>query len=129
MQATRQNPGEFLFKMAEHPNSEKMWDIWKEVQRVQDPETLMHFREVFYTDPDHRVEGLRQIKCPTLILVGEFDIVFLSASEIMAKEIPDSRHVIMPGVGHMTNIENLEGFMEEIFDFLETVKQKGKANR
>jgi pimeloyl-ACP methyl ester carboxylesterase len=128
MQATRQNPGEFLFKMAEHPNNEKMWDIWKEVQRVQDPETLMHFREVFYTDPDHRVEALRQIKCPTLILVGEFDIVFLSASEIMAKEIPDNRHVIMPGVGHMTNIENLEGFMQEIFDFLETVKKTGKAN-
>jgi len=129
IQASRQNPGEFLFKMAEHAESEKMWDIWKEVQRVQDPQTLMDFRSVFYTDPDPRVEGLRQIKCPTLILIGEFDIVFLNASEIMAKEIPDNRHVIMPGVGHMTNIEDFEGFMREILDFLDTVKQIGKANR
>ncbi len=129
IQASRQNPGEYLFKMAEHPDSEKMWDIWKEVQRVQDPQTIMQFRSVFYTDPDPRVEGLRQIKCPTLILIGEFDIVFLNGSEIMAKEIPDNRHVIMTGLGHMTNIENTEGFLNEVLDFLETVKQTGKANR
>ncbi|MFW9822763.1 MAG: hypothetical protein ACFFE4_07510, partial [Candidatus Thorarchaeota archaeon] len=99
------------------------------VQKVQDPQTIMDFRSVFYTDPDPRVDGLRQIKCPTLILVGEFDIVFLNPSEIMAKEIPDNRHVVMPGVGHMTNIENFEGFMREVLDFLETVKETGSAKR
>ena len=115
--------------MAEHPDSEKMWDIWKEVQRVQDPQAMMLFRSVFYSDPDPRVESLRQIKCPTLVLVGEFDIVFLNSSVIMAKEIPDNRHVIMPGVGHMTNIEDTEGFLKEVLDFLETVKQTGRANK
>jgi len=129
IQASRKNPGEFLFKMAEHPDSDRMWDIWKEVMRVQDREALAQFRSVFYTDPDHRIESLRQIKCPTLILIGEFDVVFLSASEIMAKEIPDNRHVIIPGVGHMTNIENTEDFLKEVFDFLESVRETGKANR
>ncbi|KKK44944.1 hypothetical protein LCGC14_0641930 [marine sediment metagenome] len=129
IQASRKNPGEFLFKMAEHPDADRMWDVWKEVMRVQDREALAHFRSVFYTDPDHRVESLRQIKCPTLILIGEFDIVFLSASEIMAKEIPDNLHVVMPGLGHMTNIENTKGFLKEVFDFLETVKETGKAKR
>ena len=83
----------------------------------------------FYTDPDPRVEELRQIKCPTLVLLGEFDVVFLKPSEIMANEIPDVRHVIMPDIGHMTAIENSEGFIAEILDFLETVEQTGKANR
>ena len=50
-------------------------------------------------------------------------------AEIMAKEIPDVRHVIIPGIGHMTAIEDPEGFTREILDFLETVKQTGKANR
>ncbi len=129
IQASRKNPGEFLYKMAEQPDSERMWDIWKEVMRVRDPQAIMQFRSVFYTDPDPRVEGLRQIKCPTLILIGEFDIVFLNGSEIMAKEIPDNRHIVMPGVGHMTNIEDPERFLREVFDFLETVKETGKANR
>ncbi|MHA2475285.1 MAG: alpha/beta fold hydrolase [Promethearchaeota archaeon] len=129
IQAAKANPGEFLFKMAEHPNNEDMWKIVEGFMRRQNQRSIMHFRSVFYTDPDHRVEGLRQIKCPTLILLGEFDIVFLKPSEIMAKEIPDAKHVIMPGIGHMTAIEAPEQTAKELLDFLETVKQTGKANR
>jgi pimeloyl-ACP methyl ester carboxylesterase len=129
IQAAKANPGEFLFKMAEHPNNEGMWKIVEGFMRRQNQRSIMHFRNVFYSDPDPRVEGLRQIKCPTLILLGEFDIVFLNPSEIMAEEIPDVRHVIMPGIGHMTAIEAPERTAKELLDFLETVKQTGKANR
>jgi pimeloyl-ACP methyl ester carboxylesterase len=129
IQGARANPGEFLFKMAEHPNNEGMWKIFEGFLRRQDPQAIMTFSSVFYSDPDPRIEGLRQIKCPTLILLGEFDIVFIKPSEIMAKEIPDVRHVIMPGVGHMTAIEDPERTIEELLGFLETVKQTGKANR
>ena len=73
------------------------------------------------------VEGLRQIKCPTLVLLGEFDIVFLGPSEILAREIPDARHVILDGIGHMTAIEDPERTIEEILKFLETVRETGKA--
>ncbi|MFW9877107.1 MAG: alpha/beta fold hydrolase [Candidatus Thorarchaeota archaeon] len=47
----------------------------------------------------------------------------------MAKEIPDVRHVIMPGIGHMTVIEAPEQTAKEILDFIGTAKQTGKANR
>jgi pimeloyl-ACP methyl ester carboxylesterase len=77
----------------------------------------------FYTDPDPHVEELRKIKCPTLILLGEHDIVFLEPSEIMAKEIPNNRHVIMKGVGHMTAIEAPDETARELLSFLEFVKQ------
>lgn len=129
MQATKANPGEFLFKMAEHPNNEGMWKIFEGFLRRQDIKSIQHFRSVFYSDPDPRVEGLRRIKCPTLVLLGEFDIVFLKPSEIMAREIPDVRHVIIPGIGHMTAIEAPEQTAKEILDFLETVKQTGNANK
>ena len=46
----------------------------------------------------------------------------------MAKKIPDVRHVILDGVGHMTAIEDPDRTIKEILDFLETVKQTGKAN-
>jgi pimeloyl-ACP methyl ester carboxylesterase len=127
--AAKANPGEFLFKMAEHPNNEGMWKVLEGFMRRQNQKSIQNFRDVFYDDPDPRVEGLRKIKCPTLVLLGEFDIVFLKPSEIMAKEIPDVRHVIMPGIGHMTAIEAPEETAKEILDFLETVKQTGKANR
>ena len=122
-------PETFLFKMAEHPNNEGMWKIFEGFLRCQNPQDIVTFMLNFYTDPDPRIEGLRQIKCPTLVLLGEFDIVFLKPSEIMANEIPDVRHVIIEGIGHMTAIEDPERTIGEILDFLETVEQTGKANR
>ena len=127
MQGARANPGEFLFKMAEHPNNEGMWKIFEGFLRRQDPIALQNFADVFYSDPDTRVEGLRKIRCPTLILLGEFDIVFIKPSEVMTNEIPDARHVIIPNVGHMTAIEDPERTVEELLDFLKTVKETGKA--
>ncbi len=52
------------------------------------------------------VEGLRQIQSPTLVLLGEFDIVSLGPSNVFTREIPGARHVILDGIGHMTAIED-----------------------
>ena len=125
----RRHPNEYHFKMDEHPNSEEMWRIYAMPYRYHDPQVNSRFSNVFYSDQDPRVEELRQIKCPTLILIGEFDIVFFKPSEIMAKEIPDVKYVIMEGVGHMTAIEAPKRTTNEILDFLETVEQNGKANK
>ena len=125
----RLHPGEYLFKMDEHPDNERMWKIYEKPFSYMDPQAITRFRNTFYSDLDPRIEGLRQIKCPTLVLIGEFDIVFLKPSEIMANEIPDVRHVIIDGVGHMTAIEAPERTTKEILDFLETVEQTGKANK
>lgn len=129
MAGIRQEPGPFLFKMVEHPESDKMLKIYEGFLLRQDRRAIIHFMTRFYSDPDPRIEELRKIKCPTLVLLGEFDVVFLKPSEIMAKEIPDVRHVIMPGLGHMTAIEDPKRTIAEIFDFLETVEQTGRANR
>ncbi len=129
MAAIKQEPGPFLFKMAEHPESDKMFKIYEGFLRRQDRRAVLTFMTNFYTDPDPRIEELRQIKCPTLVLLGEFDVVFLKPSEIMAKEIPDVRHVVMSGLGHMTAIEDPKRTIAEILDFLETVEQTGRANR
>jgi len=124
----RANPGPFTFKMAERPDSDELWKFLDGFyrRRLNQP-ALADFRASFYTDPDPRVEGLRKIKCPTLVLLGEFDIVFLEPSALMVREIPDARHVIIEGVGHMTAIEAPEQTVKELLDFLEAVAKTGKA--
>jgi pimeloyl-ACP methyl ester carboxylesterase len=129
MAATRANPGPFLFKMDEHPQKENLWKTYESFIRASDPMVQGMFLQSFYADPNPMKEGLRQIKCPTLILIGEFDLAFLEPSKIMAEEIPDNRHVIMNGIGHMTAMEDPDGTIKEILDFLETVKETGKARR
>lgn len=129
MAGAKANPGVFLFKMAEHPDAERMWGIYEGFLRRSDPLAVGTFMQSFYADPDPMILGLRQIACPTLILLGEFDVVFLGPSEIMAREIPDNRQVILKGIGHMTAIEDPRRTTEEILDFLHTVKKTGRAKK
>lgn len=128
--AWRANPGVFTFKMEQHPDSDEMFKVLDGFyrRRLSIP-AMQEFMMSFYSDPDPMVEGLRQVQCPTLILIGEHDIVFIKPSELMAREIPDNRHLLMPGVGHMTAIEDSEGTIRELLDFLDCVATTGRANR
>jgi pimeloyl-ACP methyl ester carboxylesterase len=119
----------FTFKMAEHPYSDRMYEILDAWGQRRNQEAMIEFMQTFYSDPDPMVEGLRQITCPTLLLIGEFDYVFLKPNELMAQEIPDNRHVVLRGLGHMTAIEAPKWTAHELLDFLECVRETGRANR
>jgi pimeloyl-ACP methyl ester carboxylesterase len=124
---THANPGVFLFKMAEHPFSDRLWQVYDGFLHRQDRRAIITFMRSFYTDPDPRIDALRQIKCPTLVLLGEFDYVFKKPGELMAKEIPDVRHIVLKGFGHMTAIEAPIQTANELQDFLDCVAKTGKA--
>jgi len=123
-------PGPYTFTIAARPEPErhKMWQVMDGFYRNRlSRRALFNFQTSFYTDPDYKIEGLRKIKCPTLVLLGEHDVVFIEPSALMAKEIPDNRHVVVPEVGHMTAIEAPDETAKQILDFLHTVEEKGKA--
>lgn len=63
-------------------------------------------------------EGLQQIKCPVLILLGEKDDLFIDPARIMAKHIPSCRHVVLEGVGHMTAIEAPDRLGDALMEFM-----------
>lgn len=69
---------------------------------------------------------LRQVRVPTLILVGEEDAPALEPSRFMHKVIPDSRLVVFPGTGHTLNLEEPEHFNRAVLDFLTEVEAKGE---
>jgi pimeloyl-ACP methyl ester carboxylesterase len=46
----------------------------------------------------------------------------------MAWFIPDNRFVLIPGVGHMTALEDPETTANELLDFLDCVAKTGRAN-
>jgi proline iminopeptidase len=122
------NPGVWTFTIARRPEPERsrMRIMMEGFNQRRLKENTAHLDTVFfrsfYIDPDPRVEELRKIKCPTLILIGEHDVVFLKPSEIMAREIPLNSHVIIKKCGHMTAIEASEETAAEILFFLESVK-------
>jgi pimeloyl-ACP methyl ester carboxylesterase len=75
----------------------------------------------FYDDPDLKVKLLREIRCPCLVLLGEHDVLFVKPSELLARCIPDVKHVVLEGLGHMTAIEDPGRTLRELLVFLEEI--------
>jgi pimeloyl-ACP methyl ester carboxylesterase len=62
---------------------------------------------------------LREIRVPTLVVVGDQDAITPPAeSEMMASTIPGATLVKIPGAGHLSNLENPQAFTSAIRDFL-----------
>ncbi|SRR5579875_134374 len=67
----------------------------------------------------HGVESLIEWRLPTLLLVGEDDLLTPARTmELMAQAIPHSRFVTVRGAGHSVYFEQPEEFNRIVVDFL-----------
>jgi pimeloyl-ACP methyl ester carboxylesterase len=57
---------------------------------------------------------LARLRCPALLVVGETDPMGSRPSELLRESIPDSRLVVLPGLGHWTHVEAPARVAEEI---------------
>jgi pimeloyl-ACP methyl ester carboxylesterase len=55
-------------------------------------------------------DRLGEIRCPTLVLVGETDVPFLEPSRVMHERIPGATLAVIPGGGHSPQIEAPEAW-------------------
>lgn len=68
---------------------------------------------------------LTNIKVPTLILVGDQDVVTPpTAAQAMHERIPSSRLAVIPQAGHMSNLENPTEFNLHLQDYLQRVQPR-----
>ena len=118
MAGIKKHPFPFFRGIAEKNDNQAMYDRVFEMIKVGDREALGRFIRSFYTDPDPRIDGLRNIHCPTLVIVGEKDDLFLESSRLMSREIPDCRLIMFENAGHMLAIEEPERLGREILGFL-----------
>lgn len=65
---------------------------------------------------------LKQITCPAQIIAGELDLPTPPAdAQLMADGIPGARLTIIPGAGHLSNLERPDQFNETIRTFVSGV--------
>ena len=77
--------------------------------------------------PD-RSPMLAAIKVPTLIITGSLDtLIPPSESEAMAKAIPGSKLVVIPGVAHLSNVEAPEAFNAAVRTFIAELSDRGPS--
>ena len=70
---------------------------------------------------EDRLQALRGLSVPTLVIVGELDRPFLEDSERLRAAIAGARLVIVPGAGHSPQFENPDGWWDALDQFLTKV--------
>lgn len=66
---------------------------------------------------------LGELHVPTMVLVGELDDPdFRACSELIAKGVPGAESHVLPGVGHMSNMEAPEQFNALVAAFLSSAR-------
>lgn len=60
------------------------------------------------------------IRCPSLVVHGELDrLIGLDEAQKLAAAVPGARLVVIPGAGHLPNIENPEAFNRALLELVD----------
>ena len=62
--------------------------------------------------------GLRTLRVPTLVMVGEEDVPALEPSRFLARTIPNATLKVLPRTGHTLQLEEPEAFNTAVLDFV-----------
>ncbi len=84
-------------------------------------------RKLFLLDwlqPNISLPELQQIKCPSLIIGGDHDIIKTEHTTVIYQNIPKANLWIVPNSGHGTLIEHKDEFNKKVDDFFTNPSQK-----
>lgn len=73
-------------------------------------------------DIDQRSNGIASIDCPTLVIVGDYDLPDIrSAADDLAAKLSDRPAVVIPESAHLAGLEQPEAFNKALFEFLGSI--------
>jgi pimeloyl-ACP methyl ester carboxylesterase len=72
----------------------------------------------------HIIDSLKNIRVPTLIIVGGDDEAFLASADAMAAKIPKAEKHVIPDTGHAPNLDQPEIVNELLLNFLKNLDAK-----
>jgi pimeloyl-ACP methyl ester carboxylesterase len=109
-----------------YTHNELLVNFVREMVDSSSVEGLVGALEAMKTRPDS-TPMLGNISVPVLIIHGEADqIIHVSQAEAMREAIPNSRLVVLPGAGHLPNLEQADAFNEAVWDFLQSLEEEGE---
>jgi len=75
-------------------------------------------KTMLLTEPNLTLDDLKKIKCPTLLIAGDHDIIKIDHTNAMFESIPNSYMCIVPGTKHYPQKESALLVNSVILDFI-----------
>jgi pimeloyl-ACP methyl ester carboxylesterase len=95
----------------------KMNDTLHKMQQTPETRSQLKLAHLLSFEPHIRLEQLHQIKCPTLVIGGDHDVIRPQHTMLIAQNIANSYLWIIPNSGHSTPIFKRDEFNKTVDDF------------
>jgi pimeloyl-ACP methyl ester carboxylesterase len=81
-------------------------------------------RRVLAVEPrvSERKKNLSELRVPTLLIAGEQDVRSVETTSELEQLLPNARRVVVPGAGHVLNLEKPQSFNEALRRFLSEIE-------
>src|SRR5207247_359270 len=83
------------------------------------PVVFAKFTEMVQREPHIPVDDLARITAPTLLLIGDDDLVSLEHTADLVRAIPDSELAVVPRASHAVTMEKADLVNRLVLEFLE----------
>jgi pimeloyl-ACP methyl ester carboxylesterase len=114
-----------LRAQAQHLTPDALPHMLREAYEQLSPDGADHFRVVFEkliavyrSGPRHALDDLARISAPTLVMVGDDDLLTADHAAAIQRTIPDAQLAVVPGTDHLLQFEKPELVNRIILDFL-----------
>ncbi len=104
-------------------------DSLSQVQQTSVVKAQEKLLNLMIYNPHISTADLKNVKCPTLVIGGDHDVILPKHTMVIAEAIPKSYLWILPNSGHSTLLVYKDIFNQVVGDFFKTPyrKQKGSA--
>lgn len=86
-----------------------------QMQFLTKPEPDYPYEEI---EPEDNILQIKSIRIPVLVINGEYDVQdFHDISDLMSRELPYVKKVIIPDTAHLANLESPKQFFKLISEF------------
>jgi pimeloyl-ACP methyl ester carboxylesterase len=103
---------------------DKLVDSLSKVKLTPELKAQYKLLAMMTKEPNIRLEQLHDIKCPTLVIGGDHDVLLPKHTMTIAEAIPKSYLWILPNSGHSTPINYSKQFNETVNEFFKTPYRK-----
>jgi pimeloyl-ACP methyl ester carboxylesterase len=101
--------------------------IEQAVQLMEQTPAMVTYGDFLACDRFNQLEEIKEIKLPTLILVGDQDIMTpLDYSRYLQTNIPSSQLIVIPGAGHMVILEKFKEVNKVLREFVFSQVEGGR---
>ena len=121
IRANRRKLPEPMQRAAREMGTERFWTRIRKKLEAMDPVAFDQLLGEIMKQ-ESVTERLGEIRCPTLVMVGDQDTPFLAPSRRMAERIPDTKLVVFKGAHHSPQIETPKEWLIAIANHLERAR-------